>query len=285
MDNLIHGLTIGSIIAFVAFGYALIYSILRFINFAHGEIIMVGAYICYFLYHTLGISSFFLSCFFAMLITGMVGVGLEKIAFKPLRNRSRLSMLLSSLAVSLILQSLASLIFGTSPRILTDFDPTITVLSKTFYVREIVVMIVLPFLAIAFFLSLKYTQIGLAIRAIASNQARAAHIGIPINTIISISFFIASSLACLAGIALGMEGGLTPSMGFKYSIWAFAVSVIAGLGSMKGVLIGGLLYGILLNYAIAYGSGLFADALSLVAVALILLIRGKGFFQIKLREF
>lgn len=284
MDDLLHGAVIGSMVAFIAFGYALIYSVLRFINFAHGEVIMVGGYLAY-AYHRLAGLPFGLSVLLAVVSCGLLGVLLERLAFKPLRQGDRLSLLLSSLALSLILQAAISLIFGSTPRLIIDDDPIVSVLGRPFYIREIVAVALLPLLASGLSLLLRRTKAGLAIRAIASAPLRARHLMLPIDGTISLAFFLASALAGTAGILLGIETGLTPSMGFRFSLWGFAVAVIAGLGSLRGVLLGGVLYGMLMNYAIAYGSGLFADALSLGAVAVVLLLRGSGLAREILRRF
>lgn len=285
LEQVTHGLMIGSIIAFIAIGYSLIYSILKFINFAHGEIMMLGAYSCYVFYSVLHIESFAVSVLLSIFFTGIIGVVIEKVAYKPLRQKGRLSMLLSSLGVSIALQSSISLIFGSSPLVYGVSDPVIKLACFPFYVRELLIIILLLLTFIGVSVALKRSRIGLSVRAISTNPTRVMLLGIPIDTIVSITFFIVSALAGIAGVSLAVENGLTPSMGFQYSIWAFAVAVIAGLGSIRGILVVGVLLGIIISLAFAYGSSLFANAIALGMMSLILLLRPQGLFVYEHRSF
>jgi branched-chain amino acid transport system permease protein len=284
-EHLIHGLVIGSLIAFVAVGYALVYSILKFINFAHGEIMALGGYLCYVCIRVFKIESFALAVLLSVLLTGLVGVLIERVAYRPLRSKGKLPMLLSSLGVSIIIQSGLSLYFGSSPLVYGVEDKLINLAGQPFYVREILVVIFLLLVFVAISIALKRSTIGLAVRSISSNSTRAMLLGIPINSIISIVFFIASALAAVAGISVGIENGLTPSLGFQYSIWAFAVAVIAGFGSIRGILVGGIIFGVIINFAIAYVSSLFANSVALGIMTLILLIRPQGIFIYHRRAF
>jgi branched-chain amino acid transport system permease protein len=196
-----------------------------------------------------------------------------------------LPMLLGSLGVSISIQALLSLVFGSSPRVYGVKEEIISLIGYPFYVREILVIIFLILIFVAVNVALKRSMVGLAIRSVASNSSRTEFLGIPVNKVVSITFFIASSLAAMAGISVAVESGLTPSLGFQYSIWAFAVAVIAGLGSLRGILVGGLLFGIIINFAIAYVSSLFANGLALSAMTLILLMRPQGVFMYKRRAF
>jgi len=284
-EHLVHGLMIGAIIAFVAIGYSLIYSILKFINFAHGEVMMLGAYLCYVFYSVLQIEPFAVCVVLSIFFTGIIGVVIEKVAYKPLRQKGRLSMLLSSFGVSIALQAAISLTFGSSPLVYGVKDPVISLIGFPFYIRELLVILFLFITFVVVSFALRRTKLGLSVRAISTNPTRVALLGIPINTIVSTTFFIASALAAVAGISLAVEYGLTPSMGFQYSIWAFAVAVIAGLGSIRGIFIAGVLLGIIISFAFAYGSSLFANAVALGIMSLILLVRPQGFFVYKHRVF
>lgn len=285
MEQLIQGIVIGSIIAFVALGYSLVYSILKFINFAHGELMMIGAYFCYIFSNILHIEPFFLSAVISVALTGFVGVIIEKIAYKPLRNQNRLSMLLSSFGVSIILQAVISLIFSSSVRVFTVTDPIISIGVNNFYVRELIIISFLIITFVSLNIIFKYSIAGLSIRAISSNNTKTMLLGVNTDRIISYSFFAASSLAAIAGISLGIEIGLTPSMGFQYSIWAFIVAIIAGLGSIRGIIISGLVFGVLIYFIILYTSVLFANAVAMGLMSLFLLIKPEGIFSFKLRKY
>lgn len=283
IEQLIHGIVIGSIIAFVALGYALVYSVLRFINFAHSEVMTLGAYICYILNEVLKVGPFALAAILSILFTGCIGVLIEKLVYKPLRSHGRLPMLLSSLGISIIIQAALSLVFGSSSRVYSVKDPIISFMGMPFYIREFLLMFLLLLTFIFISIALRRSRIGLAVRSISTNPIRTALLGIPVDNIVSTVFFIASGLAAVAGISLAVEAGLTPSSGFQYGIWAFAVAVIAGLGSVRGIIIAGVMLGIVVNFAIAYVSSLFANGLAIGLMATILLVRPQGIFVYKQR--
>jgi len=285
MEQLFHGLIIGSVISFIALGYALIYSILKFINFAHGEVMMAGAYFCYGFLSIMGVENFHFAVLFSIIATGILGVFIERVCYKPLRSRGRLTMLLSSLGISIILQAIITLIFTSSALVYTIREKSLHIGEYSLYFSEIIIIVILVISFIIISLSLTRSRLGLAVRAISSNPTRLALLGIPVDQIISIFFFLSSALAAIAGIGLAVENGLIPSMGFQYSIWAFAVVVIAGLGSLRGIIIGGVLFGIVINYAIVYSSSLFANGFAITIMALILLLRPQGLFPQRLREF
>lgn len=285
MEHLIHGVMIGSLIAFVALGYALIYSILRFVNFAHGEVMTVAAYVCYLCVHVLKVEPFAVAVLLSIIVTGLVGVFIEKLAYKPIRSKGRLALLLSSLGLSIVIQAGLSLCFGSSPLTYGFDEKIISIANQPFYEREILVILGLILLFIGLNVALKRSRIGIAVRSISSNPTRALLSGVPIDRIISIVFFVASALAAAAGISVAIQNGLTPSLGFQFSLWAFAVAVIAGLGSIRGILIAGLLFGLIINFAIVYTSSLFANSAALVIMAVILLVRPKGLFVYDQRSF
>lgn len=283
LENIIFGVIIGAKIAFVAIGFSLTFSILKFLNFAHGQMIALGAYLCYVCYELLSIQPFILSVSIAILTTGFIAILIERIIYKPIRDQGRLILLISSLGVSIALQATISLIFGSSPLVLSVSDPIMTIGPITFFYRELIMVV---FLISSFFIAtflLKRSRYGIAIRSIAVNHTRAKLLGIPVDRVISIIFFISASLAALAGIVIAVGFGITPLMGFDYMIWAFAVAVISGLGSIRGILITGLVFGVIINLSIVYGSSLFANAISLFCMSLVLVVRPNGLFTIKNR--
>lgn len=284
-EQLVHGLVIGSVIAFIAIGYALVYSILRFINFAHGEVMTLGAYFCYILSNVLKINPFALAILLAVLLTGVVGVLIERVAYKPLRARGRLSMLLSSLGLSIGLQALIALLFGSSPLVYSVNDSVVKVAGHPLYLREVIVILALILLFILINIALRHSNVGLAVRAISANPSRTILLGVPVSRVISAVFFISSALAAFAGISIAVESGLTPSMGFEYTVWAFSAAVIAGLGSIRGIIIAGLLLGVAIAVSLAYTSALLANGIALALMVLVLLIRPQGIFSIRSRAF
>ena len=284
-EQLVHGLVIGSVIAFIAIGYALVYSILRFINFAHGEVMTLGAYFCYILSNVLKINPFALAILLAVLLTGVVGILIERIAYKPLRARGRLSMLLSSLGLSIGLQALIALLFGSSPLVYSVNDSVVKVAGHPLYLREVMVILALILLFILINIALRHSNVGLAVRAISANPSRTILLGVPVSRVISAVFFISSALAAFAGISIAVESGLTPSMGFEYTVWAFSAAVIAGLGSIRGIIIAGLLLGVAIAVSLAYTSALLANGIALALMVLVLLIRPQGIFSIRSRAF
>jgi branched-chain amino acid transport system permease protein len=284
-ELLIHGLVLGSVIAFVAIGYALVFSVLKFINFAHGEIMTLGAYFCYVLSNRLGIRPFALAVLLAVLLGGCAGVLIERVAYRPLRSRGRLSMLLSSLGVSIIIQALLALAFGSSPLVYGVADPVVVLFGHPLYARELLVVAALAATFAFITAALRGTNVGLAVRAISSNPTRTALLGVPADLVVSVVFFVASALAAAAGISIAVESGLQPTMGFEYTVWAFTAAVIAGLGSVRGILLGGLLLGVLIAFTIAYMSSLLANGVALGLMSLVLLVRPQGLFVLRRREF
>lgn len=277
-EQLINGLVIGAVVAFVAVGYALIYSVLKFINFAHGEVMTLGAYLCYVLSTQLGVRPFAVAVAVAVLLSGCAGMLIERVAYRPLRSRGRLSMLLSSLGVSIVLQAATALAFGSSPLVYGVEDEVIDLAGHPFYVRELMVICALTLVFALLSIALKRTNVGLAVRAISTNPTRTALLGVPTDLIVSVVFFIASALAAAAGISIGVASGLQPTMGFQYTVWAFAAAVIAGLGSIRGILIGGVALGVLIAFTIAHVSSLLSNGVALVLMSLMLLARPRGLF-------
>ncbi len=284
-EQFIHGLVIGSVIAFVAVGYALVYSVLKFINFAHGEVMALGAYLCYVFSNVIGVRPFALAVALAIGLTGFAGVLIERVAYKPLRSQGRLSMLLSSLGVSIVLQATIALVFGSSPLVYGVHDKIIGLAGHALYVSELMIIVALLLVFGLITLALKTTNVGLAVRAISSNPTRTALLGVPIDQIVSVVFFIASALGAAAGISIAVGSGLQPEMGFEYTVWAFAAAVIAGLGSIRGILIGGLALGIVISFSIAHVSALLANSIALGLMSIVLLIRPQGIFVPHRRTF
>jgi len=286
LEYLIQGVILGAFISFIAIGYSLIYSILRFINFAHGEVMMIGAYLTYALCNYFGFDSFLLCSFAAVLLTGLFGVALERIAFRPLRDKDRLAMLLSSLGVSLALQSGISLVFKSNKLPFRPDISTYTILHFRFYSWELLILLMLAAVFITVTAVLKNSKFGLAVRGIAWNPDQVRHLGISMDLIISIAFFIASCLGATAGIFIGLQqSGLEPFAGFQFTIWAFVVIVTAGLGNIKWIPPIGILLGITIIFCVGQMSSNSGNLVGLGVLAVVLVFWNKGIASIVLRKF
>jgi len=296
-QHLINGITLGAIYALIALGYTMVYGILKFINFAHGEILMLGTYAGLLLYRSLAgghvkdtwtLLVFFVSLILAMLVSGIIGIIVERLAYKPLRNASRLAPLLSAIGVSIILSNSAAVIFGTKSHTFPyPFDNTpihLGVVSIT--PNNILVMIVSLLMMLALKLFVDHSRLGKAIRATSENQQVASLMGINVNLMISLTFLIGSALAAVAGILMAMDYKVYPTMGTMAGLKAFIAAVIGGIGNIGGAMVGGFLLGLLETFGVAIlgiPQGL-KDTLAFSVLILILLIKPSGIFGKNTRE-
>ena len=287
IQQLINGLSLGAIYALIALGYTMVYGIIKLINFAHGDIMMVGAYVGFFsitLLHT----NVWLAMLFAMLACAILGVIIEKVAYKPLRNSTRIAALITAIGMSFFLEYITVFLLGATQRVYpSDAFPT-TVLRFAglrmtnkdifIFVSAIVLMIVLQ-------LFIKKTRVGKAMRAVSLDQDAAALMGINVNNIISVTFAIGSALAAAAGVMYGVfYGTINPLMGMVPGIKAFVAAVLGGIGIIPGAMTGGFLLGILETMVSGYGGSLYRDAVAYAVLILILLIKPTGLFGEKTGE-
>lgn len=282
-DALLSGISIGLLISFVALGFALTFSVLKFINFAHSDLLTVGAYLTYLCTRTFGLNILF-GAAIAIAATGLLGALIERFAFRPLRNQ-RLSMFVSSFGVSLVLNAVITLCFGSSSRLLSSYAGTVQAGPVRLTYVELWAFLTFAALFLLIAYTLQRTQYGLAIRAVAENWDGVALLGIPCDRLVSITFFVSSSLAATAGIMLAMMSGLTPQMGQRYGIWAFAIVVVAGLGNILGIPITGLLTGVVIAAVMAtFGSYTYVNVALFGIMSLVLLTRPEGIFGLRLRR-
>ncbi len=256
LQQLINGITLGSVYALIALGYSMVYGILELINFAHGEIYMIGAYLgIIFLgfFTAVGLTAYslplslLLTVIFTILFCSCYGFTVEKIAYKPLRNAPRLSPLISAIGVSIFLQNYVMLTQGATDKVfphlfgaagLQFLSVRMTYLQLVIIVTSVVLMIVLRYFV-------RKTKIGTAMRAVAQDKTMAALLGINIDTIISITFLIGSGLAAIAGLMVAMYYGLVNySIGYIAGIKAFTAAVLGGIGSIRGAMVGGMILGL-----------------------------------------
>lgn len=277
MQQLINGLSLGAIYALIALGYTMVYGIAQLINFAHGDIIMVGSYLVLILLNQ-GIA---LPIAIAVSIFGCVilGVVIEKIAYKPLRHASRISLLITAIGVSYLLQNLCQLIMGANPM---SF-PTIITMAPiklgplTITGNMAITLGVSIVLMVALDQFVKKTKLGKAMRATSEDSEAASLMGINVNKTISITFAIGSALAAIAGILWASNyPQIKPTMGSLPGIKAFIAAVIGGIGIIPGAVLGGFILGIVETFTKAYLSTQFADGLVFIILILMLVFKPNG---------
>ena len=271
----------GSIYSLVAIGYTMVYGVLKFINFAHGELAMVGAYITFVLFRLMGFP-IILSIPIAILSVAFLGILIEKIAYKPLREAPRLAPLITAIAVSLFLQSAVMLILGARTKTL-GVGTTKGMMFLGAYITpiQIVIIVTSALLMILLHLYLKHAKLGKAMRATADDTTIASIVGIKVDRVISSVFGIGSALAAVAGILIAFETNLNPTMGFFIGIKAFAAAVVGGIGSVRGAMLGGFIIGFAENFGIWYIPTGYKNSVAFIILILVLLIRPAGLFGMK----
>ncbi len=280
-----NGLIAGGIYALIAVGYSLIYTILGFINFAHGEMVMFGAFIGWVVAIQLEQNILLAACI-AMLVCGIMGFLIEKIAYKPLRKKNKLYVLLTAIAMSFLLQGLAILIFGAKIRTFTagKVAEGHTIIGAVITNTQLIIIAVSLLLLMSIALAIKKTKIGKAIRAVADNQETARTIGINVDNIVSIVFIASSMIAAVSGILVGYEQNITPTMGVMLGIKAFTAAVVGGIGNVYGAFLGGYIIGIAENLGILFLPAGYKDAISFIILMIMLYWRPTGLLGKKSEE-
>jgi branched-chain amino acid transport system permease protein len=287
LQQLINGLTLGSVYAIIALGYTMVYGILELINFAHGEIYMLGAYLGIIflgIFTAVGLTAanFPLALIFTVLITvffcSAYGFTMEKVAYKPLRNAPRLSPLISAIGVSIFLQNYAMLTQGATDKVFPHrFGEThlhFLSVDMTYLQAMIIVTSALLMLALHLF---QKTRMGKAMRATAQDKTMAALVGINVDSIISLTFVIGAGLAAVAGIMVASYYGIVNYfIGYVAGIKAFTAAVLGGIGSIPGAMLGGILLGLIESIGAAYISSEYKDVYAFIILLIILLLRPSG---------
>ena len=279
LQQLVNGLSLGSIFALVALGYTMVYGIIKLINFAHGDIYMVGAYIGYFVITGLHLGVV-PAIIIAMAACALLGVVIEKIAYKPLRHASRITSLITAIGVSLFLEYTMQYFMGAGVRNMPDDvllegvlqigGVSITYTQLMIFVIAVLLMLLLQFIV-------KKTKIGKAMRAVSTDPDAAQLMGINVNATISYTFAIGSALAGAAGVLVGLYyNSISPLMGMTPGLKAFIAAVFGGIGIIPGAMMGGVSIGVLETLVAGYGGSLYKDAVVYVILILILLIKPSG---------
>ena len=285
IETLINGLSMGSTYAMIALGYTMVYGIAKMLNFAHGDIIMVGGYMMYVTLVATG--NPILGLLAALVFCVLLGITIEKIAYKPLRGASPLAVLITAIGVSYLLQSTAQIIFGTAPKMVNIIDLgnlhigglTIPVYTLVTLGCSTVIMVILN-------LFVKFTRIGRAMIAVSEDKGAAQLMGINVNGIIMITFAIGSALAAFAGLFMLLKSpSLTNTLGAMPGIKAFTAAVIGGIGSIPGAMLGGLLIGVVEAISLTIPViAPYTDAIEFLILIVILLVRPTGILGKKRRE-
>lgn len=286
LQHLLNGLSLGSVYAVIALGYTMVYGILALINFAHGDVFMLGAFVGVYTSRMMtGQEPSFMGAavvtLLAMLVCAALGVIIERFAYRPLRDQPRLTCLITAIGVSLFIENVSQLVFGKGPQSFAGVFPetsyqvgNVTVLSNQLLVVAVgaAVMVVLQFIVFR-------TRLGTAMRAVSFNHEVAALMGIPVDRVIAITFAMGSALAAVAGILVAqMYKSVDPLLGMKYGLKAFVAAVLGGIGNIPGAMVGGLVMGLAESLVAGYGGSAYRDAIAFAVLIGILIFRPAGLF-------
>ena len=288
LQYLINGISIGSVYAIIALGYTMVYGIAKMLNFAHGDVIMVGAYMSYSVTSYLGLPTA-VGIAVAVVVCTLLGVLIEGLAYKPLRGVPSLAVLITAIGVSYFLQNAAQLVWGSAPKnfksIVTMkpmvlFDGQLTITGEVIYTIAASVLIM-----VALTLFINKSRMGKAMRAVSEDRDAAQLMGINVNQTISTTLAIGSAQAAVAGVLLcSTVPTLMPTTGSMPGIRAFTAAVFGGIGSIPGAMLGGILLGIIETFSKAYLSTQFSDAIVFLVLIVILLVKPAGLLGKQIQE-
>ena len=281
LSYLINGISLGSVYAIIALGYTMVYGIARMLNFAHGDIIMVGGFTVFTIVTTMG-GSPVVGILASVVVCTVLGVTIERVAYRPLRGASPLAVLITAIGVSYLLQNVALLIFGSNARQFTSVItvPALKLAGGKLSISSVTIVTILSCIVImaALMTFINKTKMGQAMLAVSEDRGAATLMGINVNRTISVTFAIGSALAAVAGVLLcSAYPSLSPYTGSMPGIKAFVAAVFGGIGSIPGAFIGGILLGIIENLAKAYISSQLSDAIVFSVLIIVLLVRSNRY--------
>ncbi len=288
VSNLINGISLGSVYAIIALGYTMVYGIAKMLNFAHGDVIMVGAYISYVSTASLNVPPL-LSVVIAMAVCTVLGILIEGLAYRPLRKASSLAVLITAIGVSYLLQNAALLIWGSTPisfASVVPFDSVSLFGGKLVITAESIVTVAVSIVIMVLLnLFTKKGKMGKAMRAVSEDKDAAQLMGINTNATISMTFAIGSALAAVAGVLLcSAYPMLTPTTGSMPGIKAFTAAVFGGIGSIPGAMLGGILLGVIEIFATSYISSELSNAILFAILIIVLLVKPTGLLGKAVKE-
>ena len=283
--TLINGLSLGGIYAMIALGYTMVYGIAKMLNFAHGDIIMVGGYTLFVVLNLLGFP--IIAIIVAIILCGVLAILMEKAAYKPLRGASPLAVLITAIGVSYLLQSLSQIIFGTAAKFVVIADlGTINIGSLAIQVGTLVTLGATILVMVGLSLFIKKTKVGRAMIAVSEDRGASELMGISVNNIITITFLIGAVLAAIASVLYLLKSpAIFPTFGSKPGIKAFTAAVIGGIGSIPGAMTGGILLGVIESFSNSIPAiAPYTDAIEFAILIIILLVRPAGLLGKRKRE-
>ncbi len=288
VSNLINGISLGSVYAIIALGYTMVYGIAKMLNFAHGDVIMVGAYTCFCAVNYLSLPPI-VSVIAAMVVCTLLGVIVEVLAYRPLRKASSLAVLITAIGVSYFLQNAALLIWGSAPKTFGSIVPfgSVSLFGGSLIItgESIVTVAVCVVIMIGLTVFTKKSRTGKAMRAVSEDKEAAQLMGINVNKTIAVTFAVGSALAAVAGVLLcSAYPALTPTTGSMPGIKAFTAAVFGGIGSVPGAMIGGILLGIIEIFSKSYISSELSDAIVFGVLIVVLLVKPTGLLGKKITE-
>lgn len=281
IQQMVNGLSLGAIYALIALGYTMVYGIIKLINFAHGDVMMVGAFVGFFSVTMFG-TNIVVAMLVAMLICALLGIVIERVAYRPLRNSTRIASLITAIGVSFLLEYLTIFFIGPNQKVFPAEAFVVkayniaglSILNKDVFVfvSAVALMLILQYI-------IKYTKTGKAMRAVSLDMEAAVLMGISVDKTISITFAIGSALAAAAGVMVGVYyNTINPLMGIIPGLKAFVAAVLGGIGIIPGAMVGGFVMGLLETAVSGYGNSLYRDAVAFGVLILILLIKPSGIF-------
>jgi branched-chain amino acid transport system permease protein len=286
LQQLVNGVTLGCVYALIALGYTMVYGILRLINFAHGDVYMLGAFFGYFAARAIGAGSnphpgtALLVLVVAMAGCAVVGVLIERLAYKPVRRSSRLSALITAIGVSLLLENGGLLLFGADPKFFPQVVAAFNIPlggGVTISNQQVIILVVSVALMLVLRMVVMYTRVGRAMRAVSFSHTAAALMGISVDRIITFTFMVGSMLAAAAGVLVALQNPkIDPYMGILPGLKAFVAAVLGGIGNIPGAVLGGIVMGIAEVMVVGYLSPTYRDAIAFVLLIVILLVRPAG---------